>query len=287
MLSEIGHEVIISGPDERVESEMLIALHGGRCHSTVVDFRKSNPNGKIIVAMTGTDIYPEPDEKVVEAMALADRIVVLQSRALQKIPPEFRHKSVVIVQSTEVLAPIRNLDPHYFDICVVGHFRDVKDPLRAQLAARQLPAESKIRIRHAGGILERKYEELISQAEAENPRYEWLGEIDEQGVAQLLASSRAMILSSYAEGGARVIGEAVAHGTPVLSSEIDAAIGLLGEDYPAFYPAGDTTALANLMYETESNTNFYELLKQRTTAVASQFLPEKEKSSWRELIAGI
>lgn len=287
LLGEIGCEVSICGPADSIDSEILIALHGGRSHDSVVRFRTKKPGGKVVVAMTGTDIYPKPSEKVIESMELSDRIVVLQVKALEQIPVEFHDKCRVIVQSAEVRAESSSHDSEFFDICVVGHFRNVKDPLRAAAASRLLPESSKIRIRQAGGILDEKFESLIQAEMAENPRYEWLGELDETAVAERLSNSRAMILSSFAEGGARVIGEAIVHGVTVISTEIDAAVGLLGADYPAFFECGNTDELSELLRRIENDQEFYNQLKSRCELLQPLFDPEFEKEAWRALISEI
>lgn len=287
LLGEIGCEVSICGPDESIDSGILIALHGKRSHDSIVRFRKEKPNGKIVVAMTGTDIYPEPSVKVMASMQLSDRIVVLQVKALEQIPVEFHEKCRVIVQSAEVRAEHSQFDPDFFDICVMGHFRDVKDPLRAAAASRLLPDSSRIRIRQAGGILDEKFEALIQAEMAENPRYEWLGELDEIAVAELLSNSRAMILSSFAEGGGRVIGEAIVHKSVVISTEIDAAVGLLGADYPAFFESGNTGELSSLMFRLEDDHEFQKDLKTRCELLQLLFHPEFEGEAWRALISEI
>ncbi len=287
LLGEIGCKVSICGPDQPIDSEILIALHGERSHDSIVRFRNERRGGKIVLAMTGTDIYPEPSEKVTKSMELSDRIVVLQVKALEKIPVEFQKKCRVIVQSAAVRFENSKFDPDFFDICVVGHFRDVKDPLRAAAASQLLPETSRIRIRHAGGILDVKFGRLIEAEMAGNPRYEWLGELDETAVAELLSNSRAMVLSSFAEGGARVIGEAIVHRSIVISTEIDAAVGLLGADYPAFFKPGESHELSSLMVRLEGGPEFYQQLKTRSELLKPLFHPKFEKEAWRALISEI
>ena len=38
--------------------------------------------------------------------------------------------------------------------------------------------------------------------------------------------------------------EAIACGVPTISTRIAGSVGLLGEDYPGYFPVGDTEALA-------------------------------------------
>ena len=58
------------------------------------------------------------------------------------------------------------------------------------------------------------------------------------------------------EGGAHVVSEAIATGVPVIASAIPGNIGLLGEDYPGYYPAGDEKALAALMSRARSDSRW-------------------------------
>ena len=89
---------------------------------------------------------------------------------------------------------------------------------------------------------------------AANPRYVWRGDRPRADVRRLLGRARAMVLSSLSEGGANVISEAVAAGVPVLASRIDGSVGLLGRDYPGYFPVGDTEALAQLLRRIETDS---------------------------------
>jgi glycosyltransferase involved in cell wall biosynthesis len=169
-------------------------------------------------------------------------------------------------------------------VCVIGHLREEKDPLRTALAARRLPASSRIRVAHVGKALTPEWE---AQARAEmlaNPRYRWLGEVPRFRVRQILARSRLMVLSSKLEGGANVVSEAVVAGVPVIASRIPGSVGLLGADYPGYFPVGDTDALMQLLDRAEHDTEFYERLEQHYRARAPLFSPEREYAAWEHLL---
>ena len=57
-----------------------------------------------------------------------------------------------------------------------------------------------------------------------------------------VARCRLLALTSRLEGGANVVSEAIASGVPVLSSYIAGSVGILGADYPGYFPVGDTDA---------------------------------------------
>ena len=284
MLEKSGYEAAVGSALPDPLPDLLIALHAGKSHDIAMDFKRRNPTGKLIVGLTGTDIYPGPDETGLETMRAADAMIALQSQAPEQLPAELREKVNVIVQSADQLVPIPGKNPDHFQVCVVGHLRDVKDPMLAAKASRLLPTESTIRIIHAGGILEPKYEALVETELSENPRYLRLGEVTPEEIATLEATSHLMVLSSHSEGGGRVVGEAIVHGTPVLSTRIVGIVGLLGKDYPGFFPVGDAEALANLLFRCETDPAFYATLTSAAAELAPIFDPERESRLLVELV---
>lgn len=91
-----------------------------------------------------------------------------------------------------------------------------------------------------------------------------------------------MVISSRLEGGANTVSEAVACGVPVLASRVDGNVGLLGENYPGYFPYGDTVALANLLLHAERDKKFYRSLKPRLDVS-----PRTEMNSWEKLFLEI
>src|SRR3974377_312770 len=90
-------------------------------------------------------------------MERADRLVALNSLAWRAIPRRFRKKLRVILQSAPKPAAPRCLTERCVEVCVIGHLREVKDPLRAAFAVRLLPPESRIRIVHIGRAYSSKW----------------------------------------------------------------------------------------------------------------------------------
>ncbi|MHC4953536.1 MAG: selenoneine biosynthesis selenosugar synthase SenB [Planctomycetota bacterium] len=284
-LRQLGHRVQILESNAGQNAEALIALHAEKCHEAITAFHRAHPESKIIVATTGTDIYPQPSDEAIESLRIADRIVALQTRAREKIPSEFHDKLRIIVQSAAPAPPTENgrsIDP--FEICVVSHLREIKDPLRAAAAARLLPPSSRIRVRQAGAILDSRFGERLERERKENDRYVWLGELSAADTMRLIAESQLLVSSSFHEGGARVIGEAVVAGTPVLAARNDAACSLLGDTYAGLYDAGETRQLADLMARAETDHAFLTTLREQTRLAAPQFEPRRESEAWRALI---
>jgi glycosyltransferase involved in cell wall biosynthesis len=78
--------------------------------------------------------------------------------------------------------------------------------------------------------------------------------------------------------------EAVAARVPVLATRIDGSIGLLGRDYPGYFPVGDTEALARLLNRIETDAAFLERLQRAIARRAHLFRPAREKAAWKKLI---
>jgi glycosyltransferase involved in cell wall biosynthesis len=118
-------------------------------------------------------------------------------------------------------------------------------------------------------------------------RYQWIGEVSHADTLRMLSQSRLMVISSIMEGGAHVVSEAVALGIPVIASDIPGNRGLLGEDYPAYYPKGDERALANLLYRSETIPTFYASLQKHIDLRRELIKPAREKQSIQEMVGAL
>ncbi len=253
ILKGLGHRVRISAAYAGEPCDLLIALHARRSHEAVVDFRQRRPRGPLIVALTGTDLYRDihRSARARRSLELADRLVLLQPRGRDALPTLLRPRARVIYQSAQPTPRPPARSGRFFDVCVLGHLRAVKDPFRAALALRYLPATSRIRILQVGSALNQDMARRARALEACWPRYHWLGEKARWQARRILAGSRLLVLSSRMEGGANAIAEAVVDQVPVVASRISGSIGMLGARYPGFFPFGDTRALARLLRRAE------------------------------------
>ena len=118
-----------------------------------------------------------------------------------------------------------------------------------------------------------------------NPRYVWVGELPRWKARRLIARGRVLCITSEMEGGANVLSEAVAAGTPVLGSRIPALRAILGADYPGLFPFGDTDALAGLLRRAERDEAFLAELRRRCVAARPALSPAREKAALRALLA--
>lgn len=286
-LHRLGHEVLVEERFDGQAADVLIALHARKSAPSIRQFRAAHREHPIVLALTGTDLYRDIQESAEarESLEVADRLVVLQADAVGHLPEHLRPKARVIYQSVQVNIPAVGPQSDVFEVCVVGHLREVKDPFRTAEAARLLPASSRLQISHVGGVLEDQMRNRARTEQESNPRYHWLGELSREETFRVIARSRLLVLTSQLEGGANVIGEAVMLGTPVLSTRISGSIGLLGEDYPGFFPVGDTAALAALLKRAEVEEAFYAELTSRSAERRPLFEPEREQAAWRDLLA--
>jgi hypothetical protein len=194
ILRRLGHRVTITQSYEGESYDTLIALHARRSHDSIKRFYLEHPDRPLIVALTGTDLYRDlPKSKwTQQSLELASRLIVLQSKAFDALPVHLHDKMRVIYQSVELFPAIRNprVPVRNFTVCVIGHLRDIKDPFRAAMAARLLPASSRVRIIHVGAAMNEKMAERARREMEINQRYRWIGDQPQWRVRQILARSR-------------------------------------------------------------------------------------------------
>ncbi len=290
VLRSLGHRVSVQTIWDGASADVLVALHAWRSAASIRRFRDRFPTRPLVVALTGTDIYgflhTEP-ETTRRSLERADLLVGLHDLVGEALPPEFQARLRVVHQSVSGATVERRPSKRTFDVCVVGHLRREKDPLRAAWAAREMRPDSRLRVLHAGGARDPEWAETARREMARNPRYRWLGEVPAWRVRRLYERAHAMVISSLTEGGANVVSEAVVAGLPVIASRIPGNMGLVGPDHPAYFPPEDTGALAALLRRTESEPGFLDHLARHGAARAPLFAPERERDAWRRLLEGL
>lgn len=286
MLRNLGHRVDVRQDYQGQRCDLMLALHARRSFAAIARFRELRPAKPLVVVLTGTDLYRDLGDspEAQQALEWADRLIVLQERAVGELPSALRSKTRVVYQSAVPTTARVTKTRRTFDVCVVGHLRPVKDPFRAARAARLAAAPSHLRIVHAGAALDGEMRRSAEREMAANPRYSWLGELQRWQVRRLLARCHAMVLSSLLEGGANVVSEACVAALPVLSTRISGSIGMLGEDYPGYFEVGDTRRLALLLDRCEIERGFLDDLEARCRALAPRFHPAREAASWKDLL---
>lgn len=285
---QLGHRVIIAESYENQPFDVLIALHAKRSYDSINRFYRLHPHRGLIVALTGTDLYSDlrRSRQAQMSLEMATRLVVLQPKALDELPERFHRKTRIIHQS---VAPFSILSPQSananFQVCVIGHLRNVKDPFRTAMASRLLPKTSRIQVVQVGKAIGERVAVSARREMHLNPRYHWLGEQSPKRAMEILRNSRVCVNSSRMEGGANAVSEAIAAGVPVIASRVPGNVGLLGENYPGYFETGETKELANLLYRAETDANFLAELKLYGQNLMGNFLPEQELEAWANLLA--
>jgi len=289
LLKDLGHRVEIAREYDGGPCDVLIALHALKSFEAIRRFHLARPGAPLVVALGGTDLYRDIHRSRNARLSLewAMRLVVLQPMGIDGLPPPYRAKTRVILQSA--VRPLGPVTPPRgtFRVCVLSHLRAVKDPFRAAMASRLLPASSRIQVLHLGRALTERMAAWAMQETARNPRYEWRGELPHWRALRILAGSQLMVLASRMEGGANVTTEALAAGVPILASQIPGSVGILGGGYPGFFPAGDTRKLLCLLERSESDQSFYARLRVWCGKIAPLIRPPRERKAWKELLREI
>jgi putative glycosyltransferase (TIGR04348 family) len=283
---DLGHRVI-SGPDTADEAyDLLVVFNAYKNREAIREAVKAGSAPRIVICLTGTDLYRDlkNDPSAEDVLHRADQLVVLHAPARDELPAAVRDRTMVIYQSAAppLMHPVKETES--FDICVIAHLREVKDPLRAARAARQLPPESRVRVFLVGKALSEEFADEAAREVASNTRFHWLGEQSGERAAEILQKSRLLVLSSLSEGGANVVSEAVVSGVPVIGTDIACMRGLLGADYPGLFPVGDTRRLAELLLRAETDQGFYDELAERCRREAYKFDPALERENLRILL---
>jgi len=286
MLRRLGHRVYVSRDYHGEPADLMIALHAWRSADWITRFANEHPDRPLVVVLTGTDAYRfihSHPAQTLRSIELARVLVGLHDLIDEVVPPEHRGKLRVIHQSAPPGLP-RRPARRDFRVCVAGHLREEKDPLRPAYAVRELPASSRIRVDLFGGAHSPEWAEEARVEMAVNPRFQWHGEVPRHRLRLAFARSHLLVLPSRMEGGANVIGEAVMADLPVVASRIHGSIGLLGEDYPGFYLVADTEALRELLLRAEGDAEFYAALEYACRALRPMFDPAREERELEKLV---
>jgi putative glycosyltransferase (TIGR04348 family) len=273
-LRKAGHrvEICVQWP-EGARADAMLALHARRSHASIRAFPRGKP---LVLALTGTDVYRDIHESAGarESLELAHRLIVLQPKAAEELPKRLRSKVRVVVQSSATRlrhAPVKGR----FRICVIGHLRAEKDPMRT-LAALAHVVDERIEVVHLGAPLDDEFARIAKAGMVREPRYRWLGSVPHARALRWLASSHAMVISSRMEGGANVVSEALRIGVPVLASRIPGNVGLLGAGYAGYFPLESDAALARLIGRVANDAAFYRKLKRQVAKLRRAVAPASE-----------
>lgn len=288
LLRGLHHRVRVVEAWDGQRCDLLVALHATKSLASVERYRERHPDAPLVVGLAGTDLYCDlpSSPQARRSLELADRITVLQPLGLAALPADVRHKARPIIQSARPVPPIP-APAGTFQICLLAHLRQVKDPLLAAAALRRLPSRSRVRLVHLGAPLDGDSAARARAEMAQNPRYAWMGPRPRREALGVLAGSRLLLVTSRVEGGSNAVSEALAAGVPVLSTRVDGSLGVLGADYPGFFPVGDAAALGSAILAAEEDGAFLAGLRRGVERARPLVDPAREREAWRGLLAEI
>lgn len=287
--------VVRQWPDRLAGNDfVMIALHARRSAEAIAAWSSAHPGRGLAVVLTGTDLYRdiETDAAAQCSLALAQVLVVLQSDAPRSLPAVMRAKSRVIYQSTTARQSLPK-SPARLRAIMVGHLREEKSPQTLFAAARLLAARHDIHLDHIGEALDSALGEAARLTMRAAPNYRWLGGLPHEAVRRRIQRAHLLIHASRMEGGAHVIMEAVASGTPVLASRIEGNVGMLGADYAGYFPWDDAPALASLLLRCHEigrgrpGEAFLQTLAAQCARRAPLFRPGAERAALHRLVADL
>ena len=287
-LRAMRHRVRIVKEWRGGNEQLLLALHARKSASSIVRFSEKRPHAPIVLALTGTDLYRDirDDPLARQSLGLASRLIVLQEEGLKELSPFLRGKTRVVYQSSD--ARLRHApDRSVFRVAVVGHLREEKDPFRTIMALRRIDRSAPVEVVQVGGALSREMHSRAVSWKRLEPRYRWLGSVPHDAAMRWLSKSHVLVVSSLMEGGANVICEAARIGVPVLASRVPGNLGMLGRDYPGYFPLRDDRALARLIERCRNDEKFYRRLKDGVRRRQSRFSPASEKAALKRALGGL
>jgi putative glycosyltransferase (TIGR04348 family) len=269
---------------------VMIALHARRSASSISAFAAQCPEQPLIVVLTGTDLYRDIfyDNSAKHSLKVATRLIVLQPAGLALLDEKLQRKTQVVYQSApslKIISHIVKVRAKYFDVVMIGHLREEKDPA-TYMHAVQFLKSNRVRMTHIGGVLDAELGVLAEKTQLGYQQYLWLGNRPHAETRQRLKRSHLMVITSRMEGGANVIIEAVTSGVAILASDISGNRGMLGDDYAGYFPVGDSVKLAQLIDQAASDENFYSQLQKQCAERASLFSPVRESETLLKIVAG-
>ena len=278
--------IVKQWPDaEAANDQVMIALHARRSAPAIAAWHAAHHARGLALVLTGTDLYRDiaDDSAAQDSLNRAQILVVLQECAPLALPEVVRAKTRVIFQSSTHRQAVAKTDRRLRAV-MVGHLRAEKSPETLFAAARALAEHADIQIDHIGEALDPILAEAAQNCMATTPNYRWLGGLPHADVRRRIQRAHVLIHASRIEGGAHVVMEAVASGTPVLASRIDGNIGMLGADYAGYFACDAADELAAMLLRCRSQPHFLNNLTAQCQARAALFDPATERAAVRHLV---
>ncbi|MGW2555347.1 glycosyltransferase family 4 protein [Streptomyces sp. NPDC001635] len=135
----------------------------------------------------------------------------------------------------------------------------------------------RVRLVIAGDGPERPRLEQEASAAARIGRMQLLGPVPNRDLPRLYATADAVVMPSYEEGFPRVLLEAMASGTPVVTTDAGGSVDVVGIDYPYVARVGDLEALVGHLRSLMATprTDRCELGRRLRQRAQREFSPER------------
>ncbi len=285
--SELGFEIQVAegatdafGPNPVV----CVALHAVKSAELLEIFAEDFPDVPRVVVLGGTEISAagELDARARKTLQAAQAIVTLNGATAMRLEDDFGATLRMIRQSAKPV-PRQAPDPTRFELLFPAHLRPVKDPLVLPKALDLLPPESRVYVLHAGATIDEEIGEPFHAAARRSERFESRGALPRPDVLQQLSRARGLINTSLVEGASGAITDALASGVPIIASDAEANVDLLGPDWPLLFPCGDAQALADRCRSLESDRDLGPELQRRLRTLGPKISSEAELDGWRRL----
>ena len=293
LLHEAGLDSeVVSDGSSFADADVLIALHARKSAHFIDAFLHANPEGKVLLYLTGTDLYSDIPKGCVisdNSMKQADALVVSQEASFHSVPEKYQSKISVIYTSIQL--PKHELyasDNGVSIFSCIGHLRAVKQPFMAVNALQLLDDEVQLKL--LGDVVDEGLDKVAQDWQDKDHRFQWLGSLPHADTMQWMKNSLVTLNTSVMEGGANSVGESIVLGVPVLASRIEGNIGMLGADYDGYFsaePADGVQELADLMQRVLHDKAFLKHLQRQAQERSTKFTRENEKLGWMNLIKGV
>lgn len=278
--------IVAAWPDAQAAGDqVMIALHARRSAASIAAWAAEHPGRGLALTLTGTDLYRDIqfDAAAQQSLQRAQILITLQEKAPDALPAEMRGKARVIYQST-TSRQILEKSGRQLRAVMVGHLREEKSPETLFAAARLLVNHNDIWLDHIGAGLDPALADAAQATMLAAPHYRWLGGLPHETVRRRIQRAHLLIHASRMEGGAHVIMEAVASGTPVLAARVDGNVGMLGEDYAGYFAWNDAPALANLLLRCRQDAEFLRRLLAQCRLRAPLFEAASERAALERVV---
>ncbi len=280
---------VVSDGDDFSDADVLLALHARKSAHFIDEFLRLNSEGKVILYLTGTDLYadiPRGCPISARSMQLVDALVVSQDASLHSVPEQYRSKALAIYTSIQLPeCELNSANEGVPIFSCIGHLRAVKQPFMAVKALQLLGAEVQLKL--LGNVVDEGMDDVVRDWQEKDHRFQWLGGVSHEEAIQWSNRSLITLNTSLMEGGANSIGESIVLGVPVLASRVEGNIGMLGGDYAGYFSVDSEQELADLMQRVLHDKVFLEHLRQQVKVRSVMFTRENEKQGWLDLIKGV